>query len=179
MSRCFPHANRDSTLRDFYRVTIRHDYLDEVITSDLGLFIYENIRNFIIHKRGMSTAPTPIAESNSNFNSEGMTSSPSSSDPSTNTPIDILAEFTNTSNQQRVRETLTSLQEAYKDQIMYIMGKEQMRIKEVRRWGNVSGACRKIALAAFLWLRSNTGSKVANFNLDAEKLVEVGFVKII
>lgn len=179
VSRCFPRANVDSTLRHFYRVTIRHGYLDEVITSDLGLFIYENIRKFLIHERGMSTAPTPIAEYNSNSNSEGTTSSPSSSDPSTNVPVDISAEFANTSNQQRVRETLESLQAAYEDQVVYIVGKEQMRIKEVRGWGNVSGACRKIALAAFLWLRSNTGSKVANFNLDAEKLVEVGFVKII
>ena len=71
------------------------------------------------------------------------------------------------------------MQAGYEDQVVYIVGKEQMRIKEVQGWGNVSGACRKIALAAFLWLRSNTGSKVANFNLDAEKLVEVGFVKII
>ena len=98
VSRYFLYANRDSTLRDFYRVTIRYGYLDEVITSNLGLFIYENIRNFIIYKRGISTTPTPIAEFNSNFNSEGITSSPSSSDPSTNILIDILAEFANTSN---------------------------------------------------------------------------------
>lgn len=150
VSRYFSHANRDSTLRDFYRVIIRHDYLNEVIISDLDLFIYENIRNFIIHKRGISTAPTPIVEFNSNFNSKDITSSLSSSNPSTNTPIDILAEFANTSNQQRVRETLTSLQEAYKDQIIYIIDKEQMRIKEMRRWGNMSEACRKITLATFL-----------------------------
>ena len=183
VSRCFPRANWDSTLRDFYRITIRHGYLDEVITSDLGLFIYENIRNFVIHERGMSAAPTAVPESNSNSNSnsnsEGITSSPSSSDPSTNAPVDISAEFANTSNQQRVRDTLASLQAAYEDQVVYIVGKEQMRIKEVQGWGNVSGGCRKIALAAFLWLRSNTGSKVANFNLDTEKLVEVGFVKVI
>ena len=185
VTRCFPRASPESTLRDFYRVTIRHGYLDEVITSDLGLFIYENIRNFVIHERGMSTAPSAKPESTSNTNSDGATTtSPSSSaDPSAtntnNAPLDISAEFANTSNQQRVRDTLASLQAAYEDQVVYIVGKEQMRIKEVQGWGNVSGACRKIALAAFLWLRSNTGSKVANFNLDAEKLVEVGFVKVI
>ena len=54
-----------------------------------------------------------------------------------------------------------------------------MRIREVHGWGNVSGAARKVALAAFLWLRSNTGSKVANMNLEVDKLVEVGFVKVI
>lgn len=170
VSRCFTRISSKSALRDFYRVTIRHGYGDEVLTSDLGLLIYENIRNFIIHERGMSTAPTPLPESNS--------TSPESNS-SSDIPVDISADFANTSNQQRVREALASLQAAYEDQVVHIVGKEQMRIREVQGWGNVRGMCRKVALAAFLWLRSNTGSKVANMNLDVEKLVEVGFVKVI
>ena len=51
-----------------------------------------------------------------------------------------------------------------------------MRIDEIKQ---CTGYFRKVALAAFLWLRSNTGNKVANMNLDVEKLVEVGFVKTI
>ncbi|KAF6225912.1 hypothetical protein HO173_012684 [Letharia columbiana] len=156
VSRCFTRTSSKSTLQDFYRVTIRHGYADEVITSDLGLLIYENIRKFIIHDRGMSTAPTPSPESN-NSTSEDSTSS---SDPPPPPPS-------------------TSQPTAYDDQVVHIVGKEQMRIREVRGWGNVSGMSRKIVLAAFLWLRSNTGSKVANMNLDVEKLVEVGFVKLI
>ena len=174
VTRCFTRAGSKSALRDFYRVTIRHGYGDEVLTSDLGLLIYENIRNFIIHQRGMSTAPTPLPESNSTSQE-----STSSSDPAMKVPLDISAEFANTSNQQRVREALASLQAAYEDQVVHIVGKEQMRIREVRGWGHVGGLCRKIALAAVLWLRGSTGSKVANMNLDVEKLVEVGFVKII
>ncbi|CAF9942523.1 MAG: hypothetical protein ALECFALPRED_009787 [Alectoria fallacina] len=174
VSRCFARTSSKSTLQDFYRVTIRHGYADEVITSDLGLLIYENIRNFIIHERGLSTAPTPLPESNST--SEESTSS---SDYSTTAAFNISAEFANNSKQQYVRQALASLDAAYQDQVVHIVGKEQMRIREVRGWGNVKGASRKIALAAFLWLRSNTGSKVANMNLDVEKLVEVGFVKVI
>ena len=181
VARCFARTSPDSTLRDFYRVTIRHGYSDEVLTSDLGLLIYEHIRSFIInnnnhHERGESTAPTPLPESNSTF--EDSTTSSSS-----NPPLDISPEFANldpnNNNQHRVRQSLAALQAAYDDQVVHIVGKEQMRIRETQGWGNVRGAGRKIALAAFLWLRSNTGSKVANMNLDVEKLVEVGFVKVI
>ena len=119
----------------------------------------------------MSTAPTPLPES---------TSTPEDSNSSSSDPVfDISAEFANNSEQQHVRESLAALQTAYEDQVVHIVGKEQMRIMEVRGWRNLSGASRKVALAAFLWLRSNTGSKVANMNLDVEKLVEVGFVKVI
>ena len=174
VARCFPRGSSNSTLRDFYRVTIRHGYADEVMNSDLGLLIYENIRKFIIHERGMSSAPTPLPESNSTSEESN-----SSSDPPTHAPLNISAEFADNSTQQHARDALASLQAAYEDQVVHIVGKEQMRIREVQGWGNVKGASRKIALAAFLWLRSNTGSKVANMNLDVEKLVEVGFVKVI
>ena len=179
VSRCFSRTGEKSTLQDFYRVTIRHGYADEVITSDLGLLILESIRNFIIHERGMSSAPTPVPEST--FTSANESTSTASSDPAATNdpPLNISAEFANHSKQQHVREALASLQAAYEDQVVHIVGKEQMRIREVRGWGNLSGLSRKVALAAFLWLRSNTGSKVANMNLDVEKLVEVGFVKVI
>lgn len=183
VSRCFAHISSKSTLHDFYRVTIRHGYADEVITSDLGPTIYENIRNFIIHERGMSSAPSLLPESTST-DEESSSSSPDPAATTNNTnnrnaPFDISAEFANNSKQQHVRQALASLKAAHDDQVVYIVGKEQMRIREVQGWGDVSGAGRKIALAAFLWLRSNTGSKVANMNLDVEKLVEVGFVKVI
>lgn len=179
VSRCLTRTNPQSQLSDFYRVTIRHGYADQVITSDLGLLIYDNIRNFIIHECGMSTVPTPLPES-SNSTSEDHSTSSSSIDPSTKTipPFNISSEFPNNSKQQHIRQALASLQTAYEDQVVHIVGKEQMRIREVQGWGNVKGACRKVALAAFLWLRSNTGNKVANMNLDVEKLVEVGFVKV-
>ena len=182
VARCFPHTSSKSPLRDFYRVTIRHGYGDNVLTSALGPLIYEHIRKFIIHEPGLSAAPTPLPESNSPSSSEEDSSS--SSDACTNTPpppppLNISSEFANTSKQQSVREALASLQTAYEDQVVHIVGKEQMRIREVRGWSNVRGLGRKMALAAFLWLRSNTGSKVANMELDVEKLVEVGFVKVI
>lgn len=127
----------------------------------------------------MSSAPTPVPESASTSADES--TSDASSDPAAanDPPLNISSEFANHSKQQHVREALASLQAAYEDQVVHIVGKEQMRIREVQGWGNVKGLSRKVALAGFLWLRSNTGSKVANMNLDVEKLVEVGFVKVI
>jgi len=157
ISRCFPLAKPSMALQHMYRVTVRHGYLDNVLTSDLGLLIYENIRNFIIReeadaKTPPSKDPNPSSESSSSSNPQ-----PTAQHP----PI---------------HQNLTALQSAYEDQVVHIVGKEQMRIGETCR-GPKSWA-RRVALATFLWLRSNTGSKVANMELEPGKLVEVGFVKV-
>lgn len=173
ISRCFARAGPASPLQDFYRVAIRHGYADQVITSDLGPLIYDHIRDFIIHERG--TAPAPLPESNSTSTPEESTSSSSSDHPAL---LNISSEFAPPSSEQQQhvrRARLASLQAAYQDQVVHIVGKEQMRIREARGWGDVRGGGRKVALAAFLWLRSNTGSKVANMDLDVEKLVMGGW----
>lgn len=158
VSRCFPSANASMALQHMYRVIIRHGYCDNVLTSELDSLIYDNLRDFIL-RESSNEAADPITET-----------IPSSEDSSTPTPPPT------TDQQTLVRQNLDALQAAYQDQVVHIVGKEQMRIGEVH---NPQGWMRKIALSAFLWLRSNTGSKVANMDLDVEKLVEVGFVKII
>ena len=163
ISRCFPLASSSSTLRHMYRVTIHHGYMDNVLTNDLGLLLYENLRNFIIHEGAEELDP-----GNHIANTLLDPSSPSSSSSTTPSPV--------TERQEIVRQSLDFLQAAFEDQVVFVVGKEQMRIGEAN---NPQGWVRRIALAAFLWLRSNTGSKVANMDLDVRKLVEVGFVKII
>lgn len=155
VSRCFPLADASTALQHMYRVTIRHGYTDNVLTSDLGLLIYENLRDFIIRE---TPNPDIYPATEQNASEDSSTSSPP------------------TNYQLSVRQNLETLQAAYEHQVVHIVGKEQMRIGAVH---NPQGWARSVALAAFLWLRSNTGSKVANMNLDVEKLVEVGFVKII
>ena len=173
VSRCFQRTSKAVALQDFYRVTIRHGYRDQVLTNDLGLAIYEEIRNFIIHEKTGVTPKASLPEVHAaEVGSDA--SDPASSDSSSDTPPPTLARRHD--HQESVRESLASLQAAYEDQVVHIVGKEQMRIREVR---NARGWVRRIVLAAFLFLRSNTGSKVANMNLDVEKLVEVGFVKVI
>ena len=157
VARCFPLASTTVALRHMYRVTVRHGYTDNVLTSDLGLQIYEQLRDFVIREDAAEAVDIAVDQNPSPESS-------SSSSPSA------------TASQQIVRQSLDVLQAAYRDQVVYVVGKEQMRIAEV---GTPRGLARRITLAAFLWLRSNTGSKVANMDLDVEKLVEVGFVKII
>lgn len=166
VTRCFPLARPKMALQDMYRITIRHGYGDQIMTSDLGLLIYENLRAFII-REGVSPEAGSIESSE-------QSASPSITPPNHATAAFIPENHHN--NQALVRENLAALQAAYEDQVVHIVGKEQMRIGEVR---DARGWVRRIALAAFLWLRSNTGSKVANMNLDVEKLVEVGFVKVV
>lgn len=168
ISRCFPLASPEMALRHVYRITVRHGYSDNVLTGNLGLLIYEHLRDFVIHDAAatdQSTSPHPTT-------SHDPTLSSSEASSSSSTPPEPT-----TSHQQTVRQDLDALQAAYEDQVVYVVGKEQMRIG-----GDVSkpgGWARRIALAAFLWLRSNTGSRVANMDLEVEKLVEVGFVKLI
>ncbi len=73
--------------------------------------------------------------------------------------------------QASVSKKLAVLQHAYNDQVVYVVGKEQMRIS------NETGFVRRVLLSAFLWIRENTRSKVQALNVDVDQLVEVGFVK--
>lgn len=70
-----------------------------------------------------------------------------------------------------VRSSLETLERAYKDQVIYIVGKEQLLVKKganIIRWA---------VLSAFIWIRGITSSKVERLNVQIERLVEVGFVK--
>jgi len=70
-----------------------------------------------------------------------------------------------------VQAELDVIERAQAAQIIYIMGKEQMKIKAgsnfARRW----------LLGLFLWIRENSRTKMASLNIPTESLVEVGFVK--
>lgn len=174
VSRSFGPATVDGTstpigLRDFFRITVRHGYTDEVVTRDLGALLYEQLRGFVIRECGgpnlQSTALTiPDPNPNELQVEAKEPSSSSSSRPSSN-PND---------EQRLTHHLLAALDAAYTHQVVYVVGKEQMRI---RKGKGLTGLIRRVALEAFLWLRGNTGSRVAELNLEVEKLVEVGFVK--
>ena len=132
--------------------------MDEVISNDLGLLVYEEVRKFIIRAEP-SHAPhgkltmTPTAAAGEKDSSENS---------STN-------EVSESAFAAQVK--LRALEKAYETQVLYIMGKEQMRISEGTRFG------RWIVLNVFLWLRENTRSKMSKLKISMDQLVEVGFVK--
>ncbi|MCJ1319236.1 hypothetical protein MMC15_004571 [Xylographa vitiligo] len=134
-----------------YRLIIRHGYTDEVVTDDLSLLVLEQLRNFII-REGAAALVSPSSEKAPDAGSSTTQSSDSGGE-------------------NGVAARLADVQRAYETQVMYIMGKEQMRIK--RR----TGVLRRVVLNAFLWLRDNTRSKMASMKINQDQLVEVGFVK--
>ncbi|KAK9329400.1 potassium transporter-domain-containing protein [Lipomyces starkeyi] len=70
-----------------------------------------------------------------------------------------------------IQAELDALNRAYEAQTVYIMGKEQMKI---RRGSNF---VRRTLLEAFLWMRENSRTKLADTQIPTDSLVEVGFVK--
>ena len=170
ISRCFPDHNAHPLVQNLFRVTLRHGYTDEVVTPDLGMVIYEEIRKFIIRENVASKVNLARDE----------TSSSDQADSGGNSSTSGSIEHTDARKRQparhSVQERLNSVEAAYQDQVTYIVGKEQMRIRE---GSHAKDWARRTVLAAFLWLRGNTGTKVANLNVDVDKLVEIGFVKVV
>lgn len=168
VTRCVSSAQRaTSPMQNFFRVTLRHGYNDDVITSDLGMTIHEQLRAFVIREGGI---PKPVEPAN-------LSSGSSTEDSGSITRSSASPAVSDVHQQQDiVRHRLNVLQGAFDDQVVYIVGKEQMRVRHDR---HIKGWARRTVLGAFLWLRGNTGSKVSNMNIDVEKLVEVGFVKVV
>lgn len=151
-----------------YRLVIRHGYMDEVVSHDLALLVYEQIKAHIVRqgakvRRISSIAPGNEKDVDARFGKRDVSSSPSTSKGSLDAADDPTLETAN---------RLASLASAYRAQVLYIVGKEQMRIPAA-----TTSIPRRIALSAFLWLRDNTRSKMAAMNIPTDRLVEVGFVK--
>ncbi|RPA99388.1 potassium uptake protein [Choiromyces venosus 120613-1] len=72
---------------------------------------------------------------------------------------------------ERAEQDLVSLDAAYEKQVIYILGKEQLKIE------NGTWVGRKIALETFAWMRENTRTKAQEFNIPIDQLVEVGYIE--
>ncbi|KAG0646766.1 Potassium transporter 5 [Hyphodiscus hymeniophilus] len=70
-----------------------------------------------------------------------------------------------------VQAELDMINKAAESQVVYIMGKEQLKIKEG------TNIFRRVLLMAFLWIRENSRTKMADMDIPFDSLVEVGFVK--
>ena len=70
-----------------------------------------------------------------------------------------------------VQAELDVINKAAAAQVVYVIGKEQMKIKQR------TNIFRKVLLMSFLWIRENSRTKMADMNIPFDNLVEVGFVK--
>ncbi|KAI1469675.1 potassium transporter [Daldinia caldariorum] len=156
-----------------YRLVIRHGYMDEVITPDLAVLIYEQVRKYIIGQASgnNNTPPAAAAETTESETLNGTTSSSSGRGLSPNDSNEenraVLALA-----DEEIKGELGRLDRAFASKVMYVVGKEQLRIKE-----HSTSFARRILLTTFLWIRDNTRAKIANLRLAMDRIVEVGFVK--
>jgi KUP system potassium uptake protein len=161
-----------------YRLVVRHGYMDEVITPDLSSLIFEKVRNHIV-SRALDREGEEKSNSGTDLNnttdvtkvnakvavSEKDASLPSSSEPSAR-PVP-----TPTMSVSSTTARLTALERAFNHEVLYIIGKEQMKVKPG------TNIVRKTLLRAFLFIRENTRTKIASLDVDRDRVIEVGFVK--
>ena len=162
VTRCFmgTGSEKNVPMQNCYRLIIRHGYTDEVITHDLGMLVFEQIRNYLIIEGAKEAAQ------NTQLFTQEQPNGTCTTEPAQHGALDR-----HSFEQMQVSAKLAELQRAYNSQVVYVVGKEQMRISES------TPLLRRVALSAFLWLRDNTRTKVQALNLAVDKLIEVGFVK--
>jgi KUP system potassium uptake protein len=143
-----------------YRLIVRHGYMDEVISPDLASLIYEKIRDHIIRRA--------VDEGHSNSASVTGLDTTSTETPAASGSDDdekrVLAE-------PSIAASLDTLERAFRQEILYIIGKEQMRVKPK------TNIFRAILLHTFLFLRENTRNKIASLKVQRDRVIEIGFVK--
>lgn len=139
-----------------YRLVVRYGYNDEVITPDLASVVHEQLRNYIIqnsdddHHGNGATNDAEVTAENGVSEKER-----------------VIAE------ESQVGSRLARLDRAFAHKVIYIIGKEQMKIKKETNF------IRKTLLHIFLWMRENSRNKMANLNLETSKIIEIGFLKAI
>ncbi|KAI4761012.1 putative potassium transporter [Aureobasidium sp. EXF-3400] len=154
-------------LPNVYRMTIRYGYVDRVVTPDLGKLVYEQVRMAIVRGTVLSRPKATVPETVVSDIHNATTITTFSPEVEVGGDVD-----THTSGQTALitSRRLRALDDAFKTQTLYLVGKQQLRIYED------TTMAKKALLAAFLFVRENTRAKVAQLDVPVEKLVEVGFV---
>jgi KUP system potassium uptake protein len=142
-----------------YRLVVRHGYTDEVITPDLAALIYAQVQKHIVTR-----ALDRDSEKSSTSGVDMKTPIPTETDGRAPTPSSTPSTGTTSSR-------LEALERGYNHEILYIIGKEQMKIKLGTNFA------RRVLLEVFLFLRDNTRAKIASLKVPMDKVIEVGFVK--
>ncbi|KAF2473712.1 potassium transporter [Lindgomyces ingoldianus] len=168
---------QQTSLPNCYLMTIKHGYNDRAINADLGRIIYEELREGIVQSIDIpdyySSSITSEPSSRSQISDSAVTPArraPSSPHPGS--PSTSAVEGTMLVNESWIERRLTALYAAYKHQVVYIVGKEQIRLLVDK-----NNLFKRAVLGSFIWSRENTRTNPAQWRLPVEKLVEVGFVK--
>ncbi|KAF2754457.1 potassium uptake protein [Pseudovirgaria hyperparasitica] len=148
-----------TSFHNCYRLTIRYGYNDSPMSADLGRLVYTQVKR-AISRFSVRDRPSGVASARSLSPASNMGDS-----------ISVVS----TSSQRRqadIAQRLEALDRAFNAQVVYIVGKQQLRtIKENHNWSA------RLMLRVFIWLKENTRPKIAKMRIPIDKLVEVGFVK--
>ncbi|KAI9653066.1 MAG: hypothetical protein M1821_007717 [Bathelium mastoideum] len=175
-----PHVSADerisvtgTSLSNCYRLIVRHGYNDHVVTPDLGRLIYQELRKAVIRagaKVSASSSPrsdaSPANSSSAEEQTETIAVKGSGSDA-----IQTTLSPTQANIDAQVARRLAALDSAYSTQVVYMVGKEQLRIMPSNNF------FKRAVLGLFVGLREITRAKVSSLRVPVDKLVEVGFVK--
>ena len=172
-----------------YRLVVHHGYKDEVITPDLTKLIYDKVRQHIVIRAANKKRESATISESKRRRSSGILKNSSAWSEASATQTDaseIEDQSLPSAGEARKRSRqipstsiatsssaarLNALDRAFKDEVLYIIGKEQMRVKEGTNIG------RSLLLKAFIVLRDNTRAKVQSLSVPIDKIIEVGFVK--
>ncbi|KAM5347757.1 hypothetical protein ACJ41O_007581 [Fusarium nematophilum] len=95
------HISRFASIPGCYRLVVRHGFMDEVVSPDLGMLIYEQVRKFVVRQ---AAAKETAASSE---------------------PVQDQMDL----GDERAAGELAKLDDAYAHKVLYIVGKGQMRIR--------------------------------------------------
>lgn len=143
---------RHRALAGTYIVVLRHGYAEEPLRPGIAHDLVEQVDRFLARSLGRT--------------------------PPANVPL--------------VQQERSTLREASDTQIVYLLGKEAMRVGRHSKGGggdekdkgkptwrhrlNVWALCRRVLLELFLWIRENSRTKLAAFDMEIDKMVEVGYL---
>ncbi|KAF2722409.1 potassium transporter [Polychaeton citri CBS 116435] len=158
-------------LPNCYRLVVRHGYMDEVVTPDLAALVFGQIQKYLFHEY---EEPRAIHRTifSSNVDEDVEKDGGDATKPG-NAPSATATELVHNghSHSNPVPVKLAQLRKAYEHRVLFILGKEEMHVKQgTSLW-------RKMLLNTFLFLRENTRNKMANLKVPTGKLVEIGFLK--
>lgn len=167
-----------------YRLVVRHGYMDDVITPDLASLIFEKVRDHIVLRaldREGEKPPTIIDPDAAQTikDDERLDNGLLFEKATVTEAAGPHSGGSGAKNEQAptpLRNSTTSarldvLERAYNEEVLYIIGKEQMKVKVG------TNLMRRFLLNAFLIIRENTRAKIASLNIPMDKVIEVGFVK--
>jgi KUP system potassium uptake protein len=172
-----------------YRLVVHHGYKDEVITPDLAAMIYEKVRHHIVTRAAERKHDNTAAIAAKKRRSSGILKNSSAYGEASATQTDAseMEEQPSAFVERARRRTrqisstsvtasstsarLDALDRAFKDEVLYIIGKEQMRVKEG------TNIARSLLLKIFILVRDNTRARIQSLSVPIDKVIEVGFVK--